>query len=315
MKNNHLKIIFISLVLITTFSSKVFAQYDAMFTQYMNNEMFINPAYAGSKEALAVSILNRQQWTGFEGRPITNTFTIHSPVKSENVGLGLSFSNEKIGVLSHSVLYGSYSYRIKTRLKGSLSLGIMAGVHFQQQNFADVSTTVANDPSFSFNTPVITTPNFGFGALYKTDDFYIGLSIPRLLDDNIAIKDNKVDKQASFNMRTYHYYFAIGKVFVLNDEIKLKPQSMVKFVLDAPVEFDLNLNALIHDKLWLGVGYRSNADMSLMVGMQITKNLLLSYSYDTQLTQIRKYSGGSHEIMCSYIFNFRGKQVVSPRYF
>ena len=47
------------------------AQFDYMFTQYMFNETFINPGYAGSKEAMSATLLHRQQWVSFAGRPIT----------------------------------------------------------------------------------------------------------------------------------------------------------------------------------------------------------------------------------------------------
>src|SRR3954470_122871 len=94
-------------------SQRVKAQYDAMFTQYMFNEMFINPAYAGSKEAMAVTALHRQQWVNFPGRPITTTFSLHGPLQNNKMGLGLSILNEKIGVLNRNLVYLSYSYRVK----------------------------------------------------------------------------------------------------------------------------------------------------------------------------------------------------------
>ncbi len=97
------------------------AQYDAMFTQYMFNEMFINPAYAGSKDAMAVTAVNRQQWVNFPGRPVTTTFSMHGPVINDKMGLGISFLNEKIGVLNRNLSYLSYSYRIKAVKNGHLT--------------------------------------------------------------------------------------------------------------------------------------------------------------------------------------------------
>jgi type IX secretion system PorP/SprF family membrane protein len=316
MKNLFIKIAVVMTILIIASIDMAKAQYDVMFTQYMNNEMFINPAYTGSKDALAVNLLHRQQWTGFEGRPVTTTFSAHSPIIKKGIGVGISFLNEKIGVLKRNLIYASYAYRIRTSEKGVLNFGLMGGVHLQQQDFASIITTDLNDPNFSMNTPTVATPNFGFGMMYNTNDFYAGFSIPRMLDDNIKFNSTgQLEKGVSFNLKSYHYYFVAGKVFPVSDEVMLKPQAMVKIAADAPIELDINLNALIKEKFWAGLGFRSKADLSAIFGVQINTNFLVSYSYDFQLTKIRSYSGGSHEIMAAYLFDFRGKKIVSPRYF
>ena len=313
------RVIIISVVMaLCLFSTteEVNAQFDPMFTQYMNNEMFINPAYAGAKEALAFTLLHRQQWVGFPGRPITTTFSINAPLYQNKMGLGLAFLNEKIGVLNRNLIYLSYAYRLRTGARSFLSFGLMGGVHLQVNRLGDVTTTQPGDPSFIANTPLIGTPNFGLGMYFNTDKFYASFSIPRMLDDNITYNSaGKIIKGVSFKLRSWHYYLAAGRVFTISDNFKLKPHAMMKLAVNAPVEFDINLNALIIEKLWLGVGYRSKADISFMAGIQILPALLLSYSYDYQLTPIKKFSGGSHEIVLSYVFAYKGKKILSPRYF
>lgn len=101
------------IVLFLSFVNAGKAQYDGMFTQYMFNEMFINPAYAGSKEAMSVTALHRQQWINFPGRPVTTSFSLHGPLMQNKMGLGLSVLNEKIGVLNRNLAYISYAYRLK----------------------------------------------------------------------------------------------------------------------------------------------------------------------------------------------------------
>ena len=79
-KKSKRKITGCLLVLLFALCLKADAQFDVMLTQYMNNEMFINPAYAGTRRVLAATIAYRNQWVGMEGAPITQTFYIHSPV-------------------------------------------------------------------------------------------------------------------------------------------------------------------------------------------------------------------------------------------
>ena len=135
----------IVIIIVTLFSS-IFAkaQYDAMFTQYMFNEMYINPAYAGSKDAMAVNLSHRQQWVNFPGRPITTSFTLHGPLANEKMGLGISLLNEQIGKLNRNLAYLNYAYRLKVSEKGKLSFGLMGGIHNQVNKLRDMKKAIIN---------------------------------------------------------------------------------------------------------------------------------------------------------------------------
>ncbi len=314
----HKKLLAIMLVLLASAGTKLMAQYDPMFTQYMFNEMFINPAYAGSKEALAINALHRQQWVGFEGRPVTTTVSLHGPLANNKMGIGLSLLNEKIadGKLRRNLAYLTYAYRIKTGEKGHLAFGLMGGVHVQSNNYAELQTTDLNDVRFSANTGNVLTPNFGAGIYYSTQKFYAGVSLPRMVADNLSINSGgDVIKNTSIDPSKFHYYFTMGRVFDAGADLKLKPQVMVKAVKNAPAEIDVNLNALIMEKLWIGASYRSKADMSFIAGLQINPQFLVSYSYDYSLSKIRDFSSGSHEIGLGYVFGFKGNKIISNRYF
>ncbi len=305
----------LTLVLLIGGGTVVKAQYDPMFTQYMFNEMFINPAYAGSKEAISLTALHRMQWIGFDGAPTTTTFSAHAPLLKNTMGVGVSVLNEKIGVTNRQLIYGDYAYRFQMG-KGKFSLGLMGGLNMIRENLLSVQTTVAGDQAFSQNIPTQMLPNFGFGMYYYTSKFYAGLSIPRMIDNKLSLTtangiktDNKVD------LKSFHYYFVIGRLFAINDNFKLKPQIMTKAVQNAPVEWDINLNALIRETLWLGASYRTGADVSAIVGYQFSPQFLASLSYDYTLTDIRNYNSGSIEFGLNYLFSFRGKKIVTPRYF
>lgn len=297
-------------------SGKVNAQYDAMFTQYMFNEMFINPAYAGSKEAMSVTALHRQQWLNFPGRPVTTSFSLHGPLMEQKMGLGLSVLNEKIGVLNRNLIYADYAYRIKTSAKGRLAFGVMAGIHNQVNRFADLKTTDIGDVQVSQNSPSTIAPNFGTGIYFNTDKLYAGFSVPRMIDDRTTFdaKGNAV-QNINVDPSRFHYYLTLGYVFSAGESVKIKPQTMVKAVQNAPFQYDVNVNVLIVDRIWAGLGYRSNSSAIGLLGAQITPQLMASYSYDYGLNSIQKYSQGSHELAISYLFAFKGRKVISPRYF
>ncbi|MBA3663389.1 MAG: type IX secretion system membrane protein PorP/SprF [Bacteroidetes bacterium] len=307
----------LAIVVLLFVSNKSIAQFDYMFTQYMFNEMFINPAYAGSKEAMSATLLHRQQWVNFPGRPVTTSFSLHGPLMNNKMGLGLSVLNERIGVLNHNLIYASYAYRVKTGEKGTLAFGLMAGIHNQVNKFNElkVNNDGSVDPQFSNSASTI-APNFGTGIYYNTKTFFAGISIPRMVDDKVKFATNgAVSVSSQIDPSNFHYYFTIGNVFTLSPGLKLKGQAMVQAVQNAPVIYNLNANFLIKDLVWAGVSYRSGSSASAILGMQISPQFLVSYSYDYTLNAIQNYSQGSHEIMLNYLFSFKGKKVVTPRYF
>lgn len=307
----------IVIIIVTLFSSICAkAQYDAMFTQYMFNEMYINPAYAGSKDAMAVNLSHRQQWVNFPGRPITSSFTLHGPLANEKMGLGISLLNEQIGKLNRNLVYLNYAYRLKVSEKGKLSFGLMGGIHNQVNKLSELKATETGDIQISSNTPSIIAPNFGAGIYYYTNKFYAGVSIPRMVDDSYMFdQSGDIIKSNKLNPSKFHYYLTTGYVFDVNEDLKIKPQAMIKMVQNAPLQYDVNVNFLIKNKIWAGVSYRSAADVSALIGLQVTPQFLVNYSYDYALTKIQTYSQGSHEITLGYVFSYKQRKVVTPRYF
>lgn len=297
------------------------AQYDAMFTQYMFNEMFINPAYAGSKEAMSATLLNRQQWVSFPGRPVTTSFSLHGPIMGNKMGAGLSILNERIGPLNRNLVYGSYAYRLKLDDKNTLSMGLSGGMDNQVNKFSSlkISNDVigsSTDPQFA-GTPSAIAANFGLGLFYTyKNNAYGGLSIPRLLNNEVKLNNSgstvKVTRLSAAKMT---YYFTGGYVFDIKENYKLRTSAMMKIVKNAPAQLDLSANMLINNMFWAGLSYRTKSSLSAVLGLQVNKQLLVSYSFDYTLNKIQSYSGGSHEIVLNYLFSFTGKKIVTPRYF
>ncbi|MEI8204126.1 MAG: type IX secretion system membrane protein PorP/SprF [Bacteroidota bacterium] len=316
--------LFILLIIIFSSNKKLYAQYDAMFTQYNDNEMFINPAYTGSKDALCLTALHRQQWVGIQGRPITTSFTMHSPVLENKMGLGLSFLTEKLGVTSRSLIYLSYSYILQTGYKNFLGFGLMGGAHIQYNGFKDVLTDEPYDPRFSANVYDRTTLNFGFGMnFYSPDKYFFGISIPRLVNDNQVIGNNgRVKTTYRIEAKSFTYYLTGGGLVTLSDNFKLQPTVMVKVAINAPLEFDVTPYLIFKDRLWGGVSLRTNNSLlgdlnaiSALFKIKINQNFTLGYAYDYTYSSLNKFQAGSHEIVLSLLFGKKGKKIASIRYF
>ena len=297
-------------------STSVKAQYDELFTQYIYNEMFINPAYAGSQDYISSVLLYRNQWVGIEGAPKTQTFSIHTPVKAKNIGLGLSILNEEIGVTNLFTVNGVFAYHLPVTYKNNLSFGLSGGVGRLQEDLSDLSCCggVVVDPLFMADTPAKSVPRAGFGLYYSdSSSFYVGWSIPRLIQSSIdPLNDYEVANDV--NMESWHHYITAGYIFDLNSNIKLKPTIMLKTVYGAPVEVDFNINALLNETIWVGTSYRTGDAIALLTSYQFTPKIRLGYSYDFTINNCTDLNTGSHEITIGYDF-INDFGIKSIRYF
>lgn len=296
-------------------TSQLRAQNEPMFTQYSFNELFINPAYAGSNEAMSISSVFREQWVNIDGAPSTKTLTAHSPFYNSRVGLGLTLYRDDIGVASQTGIFGNYSFKIPLDV-GTLALGVLGGVSGYQERLLDVKTNTP-DVRFSQNTPMFFVPNFGLGIYYYTKHYYFGLSAPRLMENTLIINQaNAVERvDGKFAGIGLHYFLASGIILDVGQLVKIRPAVLIKAVVNAPVEFDFNLAALFVNTLWLGAGYRSGDALNFLSAVQINNQLRIGYSFDYTFTSLSSYAGGTHEFTLNYLFAFNGRKITSPRYF
>ncbi len=289
------------------------AQQDAMFTHYSFNTLAINPGYAGSRDALTFTVLHRSQWVSFPGAPVTQTFTVHSPIANERVGLGLSILNDKIGPTNQTSVFADFAYKLPVG-KGILAFGLKGGFNYVKHDISGLVTTQPNDPAFQSDQQSRMLPNVGTGLYYSTPKYYLGFSIPRLLENNFSDNSTSV---ASTEQR--HYFFIGGAIFNITESgvLKLRPTTFVKVTAGAPVEMDLTALFYYKDNFWVGPMFRTGDAVGALIGLNILPNLSFGYSYDWSFTnKTGEYNGGSHELMLRYDFIFQSKKkIISPRYF
>ncbi len=292
------------------------AQQAPMYTHYMYNTLIVNPAYAGSRDALTVTAINRMQWVNFKGAPVTQSITMHTLLENEHVGLGLSVLNDKIGPTNLTSLAFDYAYIMKLNERSKLALGLSAGVNIFQANLSDLLLDDPNDPAFQYDIDNHVTPNVGFGAYYSRERFYAGLSIPNLLQYRYSEMD--VNNGSVFTgIERRHFFFITGALFTINEYLDFKPTSLVKVTVAAPVEVDLTASFIIQKKFLLGAMFRTGDAVGALLGIDITDQFHVGYSYDWSFgLRTFRYNQGSHELVLRYDFLFQNrKQIHSPRNF
>ncbi len=299
----------LTIIAVLLLAFQMYGQQDPQYTQYMYNMNIMNPAYAGSRETLTINLLGRTQWVGLDGSPNTLTLSVHSPLSNDRLGLGFSAIYDEIGPVRETNLYGDFSYTLQFSNNANLALGVKAGATFQDLSLSMITTAQANDPLFVDDLNK-TYPNFGAGAFYYTERFYLGLSMPNFLESRHFEKENGVVSNASEKM---HFFGTIGYVFILSENTKLKPSSLVKAASGAPISIDLSANLLFNEKFEIGVSHRLDDSISGILGFNINPDFRIGYAYDYTLSNLGDYNSGSHEIMLLYDFN--RKQFNSPRFF
>lgn len=288
-----------------------YAQQDAQYTQYMYNTMSVNPAYAGSRGALSIAALHRSQWVGLDGAPNTQTFNIHSPV-SNSVGLGLSIVNDKIGPTSETNFDGMFSYTIPTSVDGQLSFGIKAGVHLLNIDYNRLSRYQDEPGTLSNNVNNQLSPNIGAGVYYHADKFYVGLSVPNILETK-----HLNDDTFSVAKERMNFYLIAGHVFDLSPSLQLKPALLTKMVNGAPLQVDVSANFWYNEKITLGVAYRWSAAWSALAGFQVSDKVMVGFTYDREITELgnTSFNDGSFEFMLRFELFSKYNKLISPRFF
>ena len=287
------------------------AQQDPHYTQYMYNMSVMNPAYAGSKEAVSGGFLYRKQWVEIEDAPTTGTFFIHSPV-GRNVGLGLSVISDKIGPVEENNFYADFSYTLNLGGEHRLAFGMKAGVTMHKIDFNTIYPTLPdiNDGVFAGGNPNKTFLNVGSGVFYYTDKYYVAFSVPNMLKTKYLDFDGR-----QYGTEELHYFLTGGYVFDINPNLKFKPFAMVKSSLNAPTSFDVSTNFMLYDKLELGATYRVEDSFGAMVNFAVTPSLRIGYAYDHIVSDLNTVTPSSHEVMILFDLNFPKKVSRSPRYF
>ena len=302
---------FFLIILTFMFPVNMFCQMFTLSDQYLNNTLAFNPAFAGSHDALSVSVLYRNQWVGFEDAPSSNILSVHTPLSNGRIGLGLLLEKESYGIYSETGINGNYAYRIELK-KGVLSMGIGFGatrknVAWDELNAADEGDILLiNYPESSV------LPDFSLGMYYHNNKYFFGFSIPMMLSHELEQNSGKYRIKNDFSK--YNYFIEGGYYIGLAPDIELLPSLLAKYHPGHDPQLDINAQVILKERLWLGAGYRSENTLLGMLQCQLNRQLMTAYSYSFDTGRTGKYNRGSHEVVMNYIFNY-SRKVISPRQF
>ncbi len=298
---------------LTFFFGLALSQQDPLFSQYMFNNMSINPGYAGSKDAICLTAYNRMQWVGFPGAPNTSLFTATAPIKPFNInsGIGITAINDVIGFQSTPSFELSYSYiSLIKNGEGKLGIGVSVGIlnsNFDSHSgnntgyyFGFGNPAEPNLPGYSKESAL--TYDVGAGLYYHTDNLYLGVSSTHLTQSSYHF----VQSSSTFTL-TRNYYITSGYNFALQDPaFEVQPSAIIRYA-GASSSIDLSTLMVYNKKIWFGLSYRINSAIVGIIGLELSNGIRFGYSYDFSLNNL---SASTHEIMLSYNFSLVKEKVL-----
>jgi len=299
---------FKALLLTAGIAINAYSQQDPLYSQYMFNQLAINPAYTGIHNNFNVAVNSRYQWGGLDGSPKTNTLTASSSFFGNKVGGGLILIHDRLGVNKNTEFHLSYAYKIQAG-NNIFSFGLQTGIVHYKFDYNQLTLRFIDDPQFVPVSEGASKPNFGTGFVFMNQKMYLGFSIPRLL--NSDFKDGVV----SSTRYERHYYLTAAYILDLSTSIKFKPLVLLKAVDGAPASFDLNASVLILNKLWAGLFTRNFDTYGIMAQFELNDAYRLGYSFETPNGDFIASDLNTHEIMLSLDFALFSDHIVLKKYF
>jgi type IX secretion system PorP/SprF family membrane protein len=290
---------FLYITVIALLVTNLKAQQLQQYTQYMLNDLAINPAVAGKDNFADMRSNNRYQWVGMTDAPRTYMLTLHSPLKNRHMGLGTHIYTDIVGPTRRVGISLAYAYHIKIVEKTRVSLGLNAGIQQWGIDGHKLYLHDAGDDNLLTQYQTRIVPDFGAGIYVHNEKWYLGFSAPQLYQSPIKLYPDGDHKGTLVT----HFLLSGAYKFDINDDFKVEPSFLAKYANPAPIKVDVGARVIYQEQVWLGVGYRHNDALTALVGFMYKNYLMIGYSYDFTTTNLKNYSSGTHELMLGLRFS------------
>lgn len=289
------------LLFMITGNSTIAQQQSFNYTQYMDNLTPFNPAYSLLDKAGSINTLARRQWVGVDGAPAIYLINGNLPIGSINGAAGLIVFNDQVAIERQTEANAYFAKGIQLDQGSYLGVSINAGIRNYSANYSSLDDA---DPIFRDDVRE-TKPNMGFGVIYYTNWYYIGVSVPELTITSLgtaSVQDNT-------NFRN-HYYFSGALITSLNEDIKFKPATLVSYVKGVPLTADISGTFYMKKILGLGVNYRTNKKMSGIFTLNIGAfHVGYGYQFGISSSNLGAFNNAIHEISLNYRFGSGASEI------
>ena len=299
-KMKKLTLLFVSIFM----GSMLQAQQLPQLSQFMINDFAVNPAIAGMNDYYQIKTSVRNQWVGIEDAPKTTILSIYGK-SSDHVGLGGSVFNDQVGPTSRAGASLTYAYHLNFTDEVKMSMALSGGFTQFKIDKVGWNTFHTDDQLMDGAEAVNLVPDATFGLnIYEEDKWYLGIAVPQLLNSKLTLIDEDFVNNISVDMDgslSRHIYVMGMYNLEIDHYWDLQPSVLFKTVSNQN-QIDMGLKTIYSDKFWMGMDYRTNGDISALLGFIIQEKFMIGYSYDIPNPDISQYTSGSHEFMFGVTF-------------
>lgn len=300
-------------------ASKLLAQQDAQFSQYMFNSIYITPAAAGIDGVTRLTALHRSQWLGYEssfggrGAPTSQLVTFSTPIHKFKSGFGAYVLHDQLGPQNNIEVQTMYAYHLGIK-ESKLSIGVKLGLYAQTIDGGEYKPIQEGDNVIIDGKETQVKPDIGMGAMYRAEKYYIGVGFNHISKAKFDFGIN----EARGSLEN-HLNFIGGYFYDVNFDLQINPTVLVKTDFNE-FSFDLGVIATIRNTYWGGLSFRQSEAANLLLGMSFLKDksLKLGYAIDFVVKDRQAKENFSHELMLTYelpVSPGSGKKIVrTPRY-
>lgn len=300
--------VLIMLISIVSFT-KLYAQDRPAYSLYNLYHPLYNPAAMGGFDQVNALLLFNYQLTGFDGAPMHFAGDVSLPLGRSNALLGIQAIHERIGVRNRTMGGASFAYRVKLNLKNYLSFGLSAMFQNLNINWSQLQNIDPNDPLMNQNqNQQLWAPDFRLGTYYFSDRVYAGFSVGNLFSFS-GQGDMSVD------INNIHFYLQSG-VNIPVGLWKIQPSVLVKQVLGAPMQIDVNAQFMYNDVFGFGVSYRTLNTVLAQMSVNIAKQFRIAYGFNMGFGFRNNTQHTGHEVILMYTGLSSKKKVgvACPRF-
>jgi len=276
---------------------QVISQQIPQFTHHLMNHFAYNPAVAGSKNCMDVTLAHRIQWSGFDGAPITTFGSFHTTIKKNRYdiankqAIGLVVLNDSYGPFNRMKLKLAYAYHMKVKRKILLSMGMFVGLEFAHFDANKVTLINYNDPAIYNSGRKMLIPEITPGVFLQSDFWFAGATLQQALSKKIKAIGTEESK---FNR---HGTLLGGLNLKLAKSWKLVPSVLLKIIPSSPISADVNVLAIYKNNFTFGFSYRNQDAVAGLVKFSFANYFSVGYAYDFTLSDIKHGSFNTHEMV------------------
>lgn len=302
------------------------AQQLPQFSQYLRNQYLVNPAAAGVYDFVDLTVGGRMQWLGFTDAPKTSYLYVSSPLTRAtraryNPGIRISSGpvrNPEIrtGKFKHALggqlladQYGAFqqlraavTYAVHVPLSRNYNLSFGTSLGLSNRSFLSeraqtlgMMTGTGTDntyDNFVANSGAQNTMDLGAGLYLYSKKMFLGISADQLTKD--FVKFGNVQTAFDPNM---HFQATAGIKFNISQNASLMPAVLAKYTHGAPLSIEGSLQYEYKEWLWIGASFRNQDALVAMAGLNISERFKFGYSYDFNISKVRNFSAGGHELV------------------